>query len=59
MLATGRLLGQTTGAVVMAMMFHTLSSRPTEAALVVAAVAAAAAGGLSMLRLRVAATASA
>lgn len=54
MLATGRLLGQTAGAVVMAVLFHTIVARPTVAALGIAAAVAAVAGGMSLLRLRLA-----
>ncbi|MDE6507303.1 MAG: MFS transporter [Alistipes sp.] len=51
MLATARLTGQTTGAALMALLFHTLPDASTRAALFVAAAAAAAGSGVSFLRL--------
>ena len=53
MLATGRLLGQTTGAVIMAVLFRAAFGSPTTTALLIAAGVAAIAGVLSLLRLRV------
>ncbi len=53
MLATGRLLGQTTGAVIMAVLFRAAFGSPTTSALLIAAGVAALAGILSFLRLRV------
>lgn len=52
MLATGRLLGQTTGAVSVAVLFHVGLSAPTVAALAIAAAVAIGAAGLSLLRIR-------
>jgi DHA2 family multidrug resistance protein-like MFS transporter len=52
MLATGRLLGQTSGAVVMAVLFHLAVGRPTATALAIAAAVAAVAACVSLLRLR-------
>lgn len=52
MLATGRLLGQTAGAVILAALFHAALGQPTRAALAAAAVMAAVAAGVSLLRLR-------
>ncbi|MDE7344197.1 MAG: MFS transporter, partial [Alistipes sp.] len=51
MLATARLTGQTTGAALMALLFHTLPDASTRAALFVAAAAAAVGSGVSFLRL--------
>ncbi|WP_374470620.1 MFS transporter [Phenylobacterium sp.] len=53
MLATARLLGQTTGAVAMAAFFHIAGARATVTALAVAAGVAALAGLVSLLRLRI------
>lgn len=53
MLATARLLGQTTGAVSMAILFHAAIARPTATALSIAAAVALVAGFVSLLRLRV------
>jgi DHA2 family multidrug resistance protein-like MFS transporter len=53
MLATARLLGQTTGAVAVASGFHWLGLTASPVLLTGAAVAAALAAGLSLLRLRV------
>lgn len=52
MLATARLLGQTAGTVVMAVLFHLGAVRPTTLALGAAAGLAAAAAVVSLLRLR-------
>lgn len=52
MLATARLLGQTTGAVTMAILFHAALSRPTTTALATASAIALAAAVVSLLRLR-------
>jgi DHA2 family multidrug resistance protein-like MFS transporter len=52
MLATARLLGQTTGAVVVGVAFHLSGVRAGPELLTAAAVAAAVAAGLSLLRLR-------
>lgn len=52
MLATARLLGQTTGAVTMAILFHAALARPTTTALALAAAVALVAAGVSLLRLR-------
>ena len=52
LLASARLLGQTTGAVAMAAFFHLDKSAPTSAALSAAAMIAALAAGASFLRLR-------
>ena len=52
-MATARLLGQTTGAVVMAVLFHAAILHPTTTGLVVAAALAACAALLSLWRLRV------
>jgi DHA2 family multidrug resistance protein-like MFS transporter len=52
MLATARLLGQTTGAVVMAVLFHVAAPGPTRLALAIASGMAAAAAAVSLLRLR-------
>lgn len=51
MLATARLLGQTSGAVAMAVLFHAGLSQPTGAALAAASVVAAGAALLSLLRI--------
>ena len=53
MLATARLLGQTTGAVTMAVFFHLASSHATKLALGTAAGVAALAALVSLLRLRI------
>lgn len=58
LLASARLLGQTTGAVAMAALFHLDKTRPTSAALVAAALVAALAAGASLARLRTTATAA-
>ena len=52
MLATGRLLGQTAGAVVMAALFHASARQPTVTAFWTAAVVAAVAAAVSLLRIR-------
>lgn len=52
-MASARLLGQTTGAVTMAVLFHAAVPQPTVAALAIAAVVAGCAAGVSLLRLRV------
>ena len=52
MLATARLTGQTTGAALMALLFHAVPDRSTRAALAVAAAAALAGSAVSFLRLR-------
>jgi DHA2 family multidrug resistance protein-like MFS transporter len=52
MLATARLLGQTTGAVVVGVAFHLTGVRAGPALLAASAVAALVAAGLSLLRLR-------
>lgn len=52
MLATARLTGQTTGAALMALLFHAVPDRSTRAALAVAAAAALAGSTVSFLRLR-------
>jgi DHA2 family multidrug resistance protein-like MFS transporter len=52
MLATGRLLGLTAGAVVMAVLFHSYPAEATGVGLAVAAAVAAGAGVLSLLRVR-------
>ncbi|CAN5158802.1 MFS transporter [soil metagenome] len=57
LLASARLLGQTTGAVAMAAYFHLDKTNPTTAALATAAAMAAIAAGSSLLRLRGVATA--
>jgi DHA2 family multidrug resistance protein-like MFS transporter len=57
LLASARLLGQTTGAVAMAAYFHLDKTNPTTAALATAAAMAAIAAGSSLLRLRAVATA--
>jgi DHA2 family multidrug resistance protein-like MFS transporter len=54
MLATARLLGQTTGAVSAALFFHLAGMRATTLALVTAAGVAAAGAGVSLLRLKLA-----
>ena len=54
LLATARLLGQTSGAVAMAAIFHLDAARPTVTALYLAAAIAAAATILSLLRGRTA-----
>ena len=54
MLATARLLGQTTGAVAVGVAFHLAGVRVTPALLVAAAIAAVVAAGISLLRLNVA-----
>ena len=51
MLATARLTGQTTGAALMALLFHAVPDRSTRAALAVAAAAALAGSAVSFLRL--------
>ena len=51
MLATARLTGQTTGAALMALLFHAMPDRSTRAALAVAAAAALAGSAVSFLRL--------
>jgi DHA2 family multidrug resistance protein-like MFS transporter len=53
MLATARLLGQTTGAVVMGVLFHLATPRPTTTALGIAGGMAATAALVSLLRLKV------
>jgi DHA2 family multidrug resistance protein-like MFS transporter len=50
MLATGRLLGQTSGALATALFFHLAGTRATVDALICAAVVAAVAAGVSLLR---------
>jgi DHA2 family multidrug resistance protein-like MFS transporter len=52
MLATARLVGQTTGAVAMAVLFHAAVRQPTITALAAAAAMAALAALVSLLRLR-------
>jgi len=52
MLATARLLGQTTGAVAVGVAFHLAGVHAAPELLAVAAVAALIAAGLSLLRLR-------
>ena len=52
MLATARLIGQTTGAAAMALLFHALPGHSTRAALLVAGAAALAGSAVSFLRLR-------
>lgn len=52
MLATARLLGQTGGAVTVAILFHAGLSRPTPTALAIAAGIAVLAAALSLLRVR-------
>lgn len=52
MLATARLLGQTTGAVTMAILFHAALARPTDTALMLASAVALVAALVSLLRLR-------
>jgi DHA2 family multidrug resistance protein-like MFS transporter len=52
MLATARLLGQTGGAVTMAVFFHTIPAGPTKVALASAAAVACLAAIVSLLRLR-------
>jgi len=52
MLATARLLGQTTGAVIVGAAFHLAGVRAAPSLLAAAALAALAAAGLSLLRLR-------
>jgi DHA2 family multidrug resistance protein-like MFS transporter len=52
LLASARLLGQTTGAVAMAAFFHLDKAGPTSAALTAATLIAALAAGASFLRLR-------
>jgi DHA2 family multidrug resistance protein-like MFS transporter len=52
LLASARLLGQTTGAMAMAACFHLDKTAPTSAALATAATIAALAAGASVLRLR-------
>ncbi|MDE6711229.1 MAG: MFS transporter, partial [Alistipes sp.] len=52
MLATARLIGQTTGAATMALLFHVLPGHSTRAALLVAGAAALAGSAVSFLRLR-------
>jgi DHA2 family multidrug resistance protein-like MFS transporter len=52
MLATARLLGQTSGAVAVAVAFHVAGVRAGPNLLAASAVAAAIAAGLSLLRLR-------
>lgn len=52
LLATARLLGQTSGAVTMAILFHLASAHATTTALWLAAVIAIVAAGVSLLRLR-------
>lgn len=52
MLATARLTGQTTGAALMALLFHVLPDASTRAALLLAATAALAGSAVSFLRLR-------
>jgi hypothetical protein len=54
MLATARLLGQTTGAVAVGVAFHLAGVRVTPTLLFVASIAALAAAGISLLRLNVA-----
>jgi DHA2 family multidrug resistance protein-like MFS transporter len=54
MLATARLLGQTSGAVSVAVFFHLAGTHATTVALMTAAVIAAGAAGISLLRLRLA-----
>jgi len=54
MLATARLLGQTTGAVAVGVAFHLSGVRVTPTLLFVASIAALAAAGISLLRLNVA-----
>ena len=56
MLATARLLGQTLGTVVMAVLFHLGTAHATALALAIAAALAAAGAVVSLLRLRVAQT---
>lgn len=51
MLATARLTGQTTGAALMALLFHLLPDDSTRAALLMASAAAAAGSAVSFLRL--------
>lgn len=51
MLATARLTGQTTGAALMALLFHVLPDDSTRAALLMASAAAAAGSAVSFLRL--------
>jgi hypothetical protein len=52
MLATARLLGQTTGAVAVGVVFHLVGVRAGPDLLAASAVAALVAAGLSLLRLR-------
>lgn len=54
MLATARLLGQTSGAVCVALLFHLAGTHATAVALMAAAGVAAGAAGVSLLRLRLA-----
>lgn len=54
MLATARLLGQTTGAVAVGVAFHLAGVHVTPSLLFVASIAAVAAAGISLLRLNVA-----
>jgi DHA2 family multidrug resistance protein-like MFS transporter len=54
MLATARLLGQTTGAVAVGVAFHLAGVRVTPALLLAASIAALVAAGISLLRLNVA-----
>ena len=54
MLATARLVGQTAGAVSVAVFFHLAGTHATTAALMSAAGVAAVAAGVSLLRLRIA-----
>ena len=54
MLATARLLGQTTGAVAVGVAFHLAGLRVTPTLLFIASIAALAAAGISLLRLNVA-----
>jgi DHA2 family multidrug resistance protein-like MFS transporter len=51
MLATGRLLGQTAGAVAVGVAFHLAGIRVTPSLLLAASIAALAAAGISLLRL--------
>lgn len=51
MLATARLIGQTTGAALMALLFHTVSGDSGRAALLVAGAAAAVGAAVSFMRL--------
>ncbi|NUQ18994.1 MAG: hypothetical protein HOP95_11195, partial [Sphingomonas sp.] len=54
MLATARLLGQTTGAVAVGVSFHLAGVRATPDLLLAASVAALAAAGISLMRMGVA-----